>query len=84
MNTLTIDIRKADPRDAIAIAEVHQEAWRGAYSGIIPHRTLTAMINRRGPDWWEWRRDRRRRARCSSLVPGPWSLVLGLVGLLVA
>ncbi|TIU24183.1 MAG: GNAT family N-acetyltransferase, partial [Mesorhizobium sp.] len=26
MNTLTIDIRKADPRDAAAIAEVHQEA----------------------------------------------------------
>ncbi|TIV70348.1 MAG: GNAT family N-acetyltransferase [Mesorhizobium sp.] len=52
MNTLTIDIRKADPRDAIAIAEVHQEAWRGAYCGIIPHRTLAAMINRRGPDWW--------------------------------
>ena len=52
MNTLTIDIRKADPRDATAIAEVHQEAWRGAYCGIIPHRTLTSMINRRGVDWW--------------------------------
>ncbi|ESY98246.1 GNAT family N-acetyltransferase [Mesorhizobium sp. LNHC209A00] len=52
MNTLTIDIRKADPRDAAAIAEVHLEAWRGAYSGIIPHRTLTSMINRRGSDWW--------------------------------
>ena len=52
MNTLTIDIRKAEPRDASAIAEVHQEAWRGAYSGIIPHRTLTSMINRRGVDWW--------------------------------
>jgi ribosomal protein S18 acetylase RimI-like enzyme len=52
MNTLTIDIRKAEPRDASAIAEVHQEAWQGAYSGIIPHRTLTSMINRRGVDWW--------------------------------
>ncbi len=52
MNTLTIDIRKAEPRDADAIADVHQEAWRGAYSGIIPYRTLTAMINRRGPGWW--------------------------------
>lgn len=52
MNTLTIDIRKAEPRDASAIADVHQEAWRGAYSGIIPHRALTRMINRRGPDWW--------------------------------
>lgn len=52
MNTLTIDIRKAEPDDAGAIADVHMEAWRGAYSGIIPYRTLTAMINRRGPGWW--------------------------------
>ncbi|OQM74557.1 GNAT family N-acetyltransferase [Manganibacter manganicus] len=52
MNTLTIDIRKAEPRDAEAIAEVHLDAWRGAYSGIIPHKALTAMINRRGARWW--------------------------------
>lgn len=52
MNTLTIDIRKAEPSDASEIAEVHLEAWRGAYSGIIPHKTLTSMINRRGTDWW--------------------------------
>lgn len=52
MNTLTIDIRKAEPRDADAIAEVHHEAWRGAYAGIIPHKALAAMINRRGGEWW--------------------------------
>lgn len=52
MTTLSIDIRKAEPSDAAAIAEVHHEAWRGAYAGIIPHRALTAMINRRGRDWW--------------------------------
>jgi len=52
MNTLSIDIRKAEPRDAAAIADVHHEAWRGAYAGIIPHRALNAMINRRGRDWW--------------------------------
>lgn len=52
MNTLTIDIRKAEAGDAAAIAEVHQAAWLGAYSGIIPHRALTGMVNRRGPDWW--------------------------------
>ena len=39
-------------RDAEAIAEVHHQAWRGAYAGIIPHKALTAMINRRGSDWW--------------------------------
>ncbi len=52
MNTLTIDIRKAEAGDAAAIAEVHEAAWLGAYSGIIPHRALTGMVNRRGPDWW--------------------------------
>lgn len=52
MNTLSIDIRKAEPGDASAIADVHHEAWRGAYAGIIPHRALNAMINRRGRDWW--------------------------------
>jgi ribosomal protein S18 acetylase RimI-like enzyme len=52
MTTLTIDIRKAEPRDAEAIAEVHQAAWQGAYAGIIPHKALNSMIGRRGPQWW--------------------------------
>jgi len=52
MNTLTIDIRRAEPRDADEIADVHLQAWRGAYSGIIPHKALTLMINRRGAQWW--------------------------------
>jgi hypothetical protein len=34
MNTVTIDIRRAEPRDAKQIAEVHFEAWRGAYAGV--------------------------------------------------
>ncbi len=52
MKTLSIDIRRAEPRDAEAIADVHHEAWQGAYAGIIPHRALTAMISRRGSAWW--------------------------------
>ncbi len=52
MNTLAIDIRRAEPRDAAAIAGVHLKAWQGAYAGIIPHKALTTMINRRGSDWW--------------------------------
>ena len=31
---------------------MHHEAWRGAYAGIIPHRALNAMIDRRGSQWW--------------------------------
>ncbi|MDZ5699277.1 MULTISPECIES: GNAT family N-acetyltransferase [Phyllobacteriaceae] len=52
MKTLSIDIRRADPQDADAIAAVHDRAWRGAYAGIIPHRALNAMVGRRGPRWW--------------------------------
>lgn len=52
MKTLAIDIRRAEPVDADAIADVHEWAWRGAYAGIIPHRALNAMIGRRGPMWW--------------------------------
>jgi len=52
MNTLTIDIRKAEPCDAEAIADVHHEAWHGAYAGIIPYRALNTMVSRRGTGWW--------------------------------
>jgi ribosomal protein S18 acetylase RimI-like enzyme len=52
MTTLSIGIRRAEAGDAQAIADIHEEAWRGAYAGIIPHKALTTMINRRGPAWW--------------------------------
>ncbi len=58
MTTLAIDIRKADIGDAEAIADVHHQAWRGAYAGIIPHRALNAMISRRGTQWWSRAIDR--------------------------
>lgn len=52
MVKLLHSIRRARPTDAEAIATVHDAAWREAYSGIIPGRSLEAMINRRGPSWW--------------------------------
>jgi ribosomal protein S18 acetylase RimI-like enzyme len=52
MKTLSIDIRRAAPADAEAIAQVHYEAWMGAYAGIIPHRALNAMLGRRRSAWW--------------------------------
>lgn len=52
MKTLTIDIRRAEPADAAAIADVHAQSWQGAYGGIIPFRALRAMIGRRGTAWW--------------------------------
>lgn len=52
MKTLSIDIRRAEPADAEDIAEVHRQAWMGAYAGIIPYKALTRMVHRRGRAWW--------------------------------
>ena len=52
MNTLSIEIRPAGPADSDAIADVHVNAWSGAYSGIIPHKALNTMLQRRGKEWW--------------------------------
>ena len=52
MTTLSIEVRRADPRDARAIAEVHRTSWIGAYAGMIPHHALVQMIERRREDWW--------------------------------
>ena len=44
MTLLAVDIRPAEKRDARAIAAVHEAAWKNAYAGIIPHKTLA--------QWW--------------------------------
>ena len=53
MSTVLIEIRRAKPSDAMAIAETHDEAWRAAYQGIIPGLELDKLITRRGPEWWD-------------------------------
>ncbi len=53
MSTTLIEIRRAKPSDAMAVAGTHDEAWRTAYQGIIPGNELDKLINRRGPDWWD-------------------------------
>lgn len=52
MSTVLIEIRRAKPADAAAVAETHDAAWRAAYQGIIPGAELERLIARRGPDWW--------------------------------
>jgi ribosomal protein S18 acetylase RimI-like enzyme len=52
MSTVLIEIRQAKVADATSVAQTHDEAWRGAYQGIIPGPELDKLINRRGPDWW--------------------------------
>ena len=53
MSTVLIEIRRAKPCDAGAVADAHDEAWRTAYLGIIPGTELDRLINRRGPAWWD-------------------------------
>jgi ribosomal protein S18 acetylase RimI-like enzyme len=53
MNTVTIDIRPADMRDAADVAQVHDNSWLSTYRGIIPQANLERMIVRRGPIWWQ-------------------------------
>src|SRR4029450_2179082 len=53
MSTTLIEVRRAKPSDATAIAATHDEAWRNAYQGIIPGPELDKLINRRGPQWWD-------------------------------
>jgi GNAT superfamily N-acetyltransferase len=52
MKTLSIDVRRAELRDAREVSEVHRLAWTQTYAGIIPHRPLTEMLERRGESWW--------------------------------
>ena len=52
MSTIAAEIRSARPRDAAALAAVHEAAWRGAYAGILPHRSLNKMVARRDGNWW--------------------------------
>ncbi len=53
MSTVLIEVRRAKPCDAAALAETHDDAWRTAYRGIIPGSELEKLISRRGPVWWE-------------------------------
>lgn len=53
MNALTIDIRHAEPDDALAIAETHRVSWQQAYAGVLPHVSLRKMLERRNTVWWQ-------------------------------
>jgi ribosomal protein S18 acetylase RimI-like enzyme len=52
MKTLSIDVRRAEAHDARAISDAHRLAWSQAYAGLIPHKALTQMLERRGETWW--------------------------------
>lgn len=52
MSTLSIEARLASSNDAPSLASVHEAAWREAYAGIIPGRSLERMIAKRSVNWW--------------------------------
>ncbi|MBP2550335.1 GNAT superfamily N-acetyltransferase [Neorhizobium galegae] len=52
MKTVSIDVRRATTGDAREVSEVHRLAWQQAYAGLIPHKPLTEMLERRGEAWW--------------------------------
>jgi GNAT superfamily N-acetyltransferase len=52
MKTLSIDVRPAAPGDAAALSDVHRQAWQYCYSGLIPHKALSTMMERRDETWW--------------------------------
>ena len=52
MTTLSIEVRRADPQDAREISAVHRTAWVASYAGLIPHKPLVQMIERRRENWW--------------------------------
>lgn len=52
MKTVSIEIRPGEPQEASAIADVHRVSWLQTYGGLIPHRPLVQMVNRRDETWW--------------------------------
>lgn len=48
-----IAVRKGTTEDAGALADLFRDAWRLAYTGVIPHLHLESIIRRRDKTWWK-------------------------------
>jgi len=48
-----VQIRRATPADALAIATVHVRSWQGAYPGLIPQAYLDALRPEDRVGMWE-------------------------------
>ena len=69
MKTAATIVRKAQPGDAGALAELFRDSWQLAYRGIIPHLHLERMIRQRSESYWK-----------TSIQRGDQALVLELAG----
>ncbi len=52
MGTDLIDVRPGRAADAQRLSDVHDEAWRNAYGGLLPAISLEKILSRRGPAYW--------------------------------
>ena len=53
MTTDLIDLRPAMPEDCEALADIHCEAWLGAYRGLLDGVELHRLVSRRTASWWQ-------------------------------
>jgi ribosomal protein S18 acetylase RimI-like enzyme len=52
MTELAINLRRAEPGDAAAIAEVHVTSWRESYKGLVSDAELASLsVERRAAVW---------------------------------
>ncbi|WP_110205513.1 GNAT family N-acetyltransferase [Nocardioides daejeonensis] len=53
--TEDVEIRRAGPRDAEPLADLHLDVWEEAYTGLIPERILLERRDRRRERIERWR-----------------------------
>lgn len=52
MTANLIDLRPAESRDCDALADIHNDAWLGAYRGLLNGVELQRLVSRRSANWW--------------------------------
>ncbi|GAA0785565.1 GNAT family N-acetyltransferase [Roseibium denhamense] len=48
-----LNLRAAQTTDCEALAGIHNEAWLGAYRGVLNGLDLQKLISRRSEPWWQ-------------------------------
>jgi ribosomal protein S18 acetylase RimI-like enzyme len=61
-----VEIRRARPGEALALAEVHVRSWKAAFPGLLPQDYLDALCPEDRLGQWEE----------AVGAPGPWPVVL--------
>ncbi|MFF9350884.1 GNAT family N-acetyltransferase [Streptomyces sp. NPDC014734] len=75
-----MQIRRAEPDDAPAVAAVHVRSWRVAFAGLVPRHHLDAMDPRRDEPGWAARIAQARWPTSGVLVAETEAGVVGFAG----